>query len=331
MRPLVFIACLLVISRLAHTVEAERTLRIYDVVDLLEIPRDLPAPILGIAASVVPDAASASIPRSNVPIAPEAFLRATFESGLATLIAENSEWRSGHLLALNATEILHRQVERTLISAREQARLQVRVNLKLVLMDPHVRVARFPLVRLAWKPLPDHAGQLYAELAPADLEYVTANLRLNTRPSKELDTTHYPLLSLAPGQLGHVAHVTTLVHKPMSLLQGGSTAALPLGDTISVRATPTPDRNYLTIEVHHQRCTLIEKRTMDFGTSGTAELPVLWQVGERIRRSIPVGHGLIIATSAYLEANQPRCGFLIIRPELRSGVDGTPQVTITSP
>lgn len=331
MRPFVFIAILLVISGLAQAAETERNLRVYDVADLLAVPRDLPAPMVGLAIGVVPNALVAPIPRSHEQITPESFLRATFESGLATLIAENSEWRSGHLLALNANEMLHRQVERTLTTAREQARVQVRVHVKLVLMDPHVRLARFPLARLAWKPLPDHAGQLYAELAPADLDYVTTNLRLNTRPSKELETTHYPVLSIAPGQLGHVANLTTLTHKPMSLIQGGTTAALTLGDTISVRATLTPDRNYFTIEADHHRCTLIEKRTMDFGTSGTAELPVVWKCSERIQRSIPVGHGLIIATSAYLEANQPRSGYLIIRPELRSGFDGTPQVTIQAP
>jgi hypothetical protein len=311
-------------------VEVERTLRVYDVADLLESPRDLPPPVLGQLATVFPGAPSTPALKTVDAIAPDVFLRTTFTSGLATQIAENSEWRAGHLLALNATEPLHQQVERTLASAHEQARLQLRLNLKLVLMEPHVRLSRFPLTRLDWKPLPDQPGLLFADLTPSDLDYVTANLRLNSRPSKELDTLHYPLLTLAPGQLGHAANVTSLV-QPMSLIQGGTSAALTLGDTLAVRVTPTPDRNFLTIEVDHRRCALIEKRTMDFGTLGFADMPIVWHGGECIRRSIPVGYGLIIATGAYMDGKLPRSGFLIIRAELRSGVEGTPQVTIQSP
>lgn len=331
MRSLALAVFLLLLLHPASAGEAERVLRIYDIADLLVVSRDVPPPVLGVAARATPDTPAASIQKTSEAITPDTFLRATFDAGLATLIAENSEWRNGHILALNTTEILHRQVERTLASARELARLQVRLNIKLVLMDPYVRLARFPLVRLAWKPLPDHAGPLYAELTPADLDYVTTNLRLNTRPSKELEIIHYPVLSMAPGQLGHAATLTNLVHKPMSLQQGTITAALPLGDTIAVRVIPSPDRSYLNLDIDHRRCALIEKRTMDFGTSGSADLPVVWHSSERIRRSIPLGYGLIIATSTYLDGNQPRSGFLIIRPELRSGVDGTPQVTIQSP
>lgn len=331
MRHLVVIVLLLSVLRPAPAVEVERLLRIYDVTDLLDAPCDIPPPVLGVAKPVTPDAGAMPSPRTGAPVTPDAFLRTTFEAGLATLIAENSQWRDGHLLALNATEVLHRQVERTLATARDRARVQVRLNLKLVLMDPHVRLSRFPLVRLDWKPLADQPGLLHADLTPADLDYVTANLRLNARASKDLDTTHYPLITLAPGQLGHAAQVAPLVHQPMSLLQGRVPATTLLGDTIAVRATPTPDMGYLTVEVDHRRCALYERRTLDFGTSGTAELPVLWHGGERLRRSIPVGHGLIIATGAYLDTKSPRSGFLIIRPELRSGVDGTPQVTIQAP
>ncbi|HEX3132717.1 MAG TPA: hypothetical protein VHX44_03935, partial [Planctomycetota bacterium] len=193
------------------------------------------------------------------------------------------------------------------------------------------RLSRFPLARLDWLPLPDQPGLLYADLTSSDLDYVAANLHLNSRPSKELETTHYPSVSIHVGQLGHVASITQLIHKPLSLTQGAITAALILGDTLALRATPTLDRNYLTVEVDHRRCALIEKRTMDFGTSGTAELPMVWNGGEHIRRSIPAGHGLIIATSVYLDTKAPRSGFLVIRPELRSAVIATPRVTIQSP
>lgn len=315
----------------SSAVEVERVLRVYDLVDLLDKPRDLPAPILGVATTVVPNAPASVTLRTSDPISPEVFLRATFEPGLASLITENSEWRSGHLLALNSTAELHRQVERTLAAARTQTQLQVRLNIKLVLMDPYVRLARFPLVRLDWKPLPDQPGLLYADLTPGDLDYVTTNLRLNSRPSKELETTHYPLVTLFAGQLGHVATVTTQAHRPMSLLQGSSVASLTLGDTVTVRATPTPDRNYLTVEVDHRRCALSDKRVLDFGTQGAADLPILWHGGEMIRRSIPVGHGLIIATGAYLDGKLPRSGFLIIRPELRVPGTVAPQVTLQAP
>lgn len=314
-----------------HAVEAERILRIYDLGDLLVVPRDLPPPGLGVSTTVVPDAPATPTPRWSEPITPEAFLRSTFEPGLAALISENSEWRNGHLLALNAPEVLQRHVERTLAAARDQAQLQVRMNIKLVLMDPHVRLSRFPLVRLDWKPLPDQPGLLVAELTPPEMEYVTTNLRLNSRPSKELETTHYPLLSLALGQLGHIAQLSSVVHQPMSLTQGRITAALTVGDTIAARATVTPDRDYLTVEIDHRRCALIERRTLDFGTAGPADLPLLWPCGERIRRSLPVGNGLIIATSAYLDGKSARSGFLIIRPELRTAPTTTPQITIPSP
>jgi hypothetical protein len=148
---------------------------------------------LGTSTTVTPDAPPAATPRWSDPVTPENFLLTTFEPGLGELIRSNSEWRSGHLLALNATEPLHRQVERTLANARDQAQLQIRLNIKLVLMDPHVRQARFPLARLNWKPIADQPGLLIAELAAVDLDYVTTNLRLNSRPSKELETTNWAL------------------------------------------------------------------------------------------------------------------------------------------
>jgi hypothetical protein len=309
-------------------------LRVYDVTDLLYVPLDVPAPALGVSVSVDPKnprPASAS-PVTSEHITPDAFLRRTFEPGLAAQVADNSEWRSGRLLALNTTPVLHDQVERTIATARDRAQVQVRFHLKLVLMEPHVRLSRFPLVRLDWQVLPDQPGLLFADLDPKDLDYVTTNLRLNSRPSKDLDTRHYPLISAYAGQLAHAATLDQVVHQPMSLLQGGTTAALTIGDTIAVRGTPTADRRYLMLEIDHRRCAAIDKQTMDFGVQGTATIPLLWQGGERIRRSIPIGYGLIIATGAYLDTKEARSGFLIIRPELRTAAaGGEPQVTIQAP
>lgn len=333
MRLLMSMVILCLLSLSGSGSGAERVLRIYDIVDLLDVPRDVPPPALGNSTVVTPDTRPAplELPASER-ITPDVLLRTAFEAGLAALVAENSEWRSGHLLALNATTDLHEQVERTLAAARDRAQLQVRMNIKLVLMAPHLRLASFPLTRLDWQALPDQPGALFAELNQRDQDYVITNLRLNARPSKELDTTHYPFISVAAGQLGHAATITGLEYQPMSLAQGTVTARLALGDTVAVRGTPTPDRRYLTIEVEHRRCTLLERRTLDFGTSGTASMPIVAEAGERIRRSIPVGNALIIATGAYLEAKQVRCGYLIITPELRtSGAGTTPQVTIRAP
>ncbi|HEX3135725.1 MAG TPA: hypothetical protein VHX44_19340, partial [Planctomycetota bacterium] len=111
--PLVF----LLLGVTATLVAEERVLRVYDVADLLEAPCDLPPPVLGSAATVTPEAQAAPTPRMSDPITPDAFLRATFEPGLVALIDENGEWRGGHVLSLNTTADLHRQVERTLATA----------------------------------------------------------------------------------------------------------------------------------------------------------------------------------------------------------------------
>lgn len=333
MRTHPFLMLLALVSLAGHGPAAERMLRVYDVADLLEVPVDVPPPVLGTSVVVTPDqqAAPLYLP-ANERITPETLLRTSFEAGLAALVAENGTWRDGHRLNLNANAALHEQVERTLATARERAQLQVRVNIKLVLMTPHLRLASFPLSRLDWQPLTDQPGLLFAELDRRDQDYVNTNLRLNARPSKELETTHYPLITLATGQLGHAATLSGLEHQPMSLQQGAVTARLVLGDTVAVRGTTTPERRYLTVEVEHRRCTVLDRRTIDFGVSGTASMPIVAEARERIRRSIPVGHALIIATGAYIEAKQMRSGYLIITPELRtSGAGTTPQVNIREP
>ena len=67
MRPLVFaVFVLLSLCPSYPAAEVERVLRVYDLVDLLDKPRDLPAPILGVATTVVPNApASVSGCRSS--------------------------------------------------------------------------------------------------------------------------------------------------------------------------------------------------------------------------------------------------------------------------
>lgn len=333
MRPSPFLILLALVCLGGHASAVERVLRIYDVADLLDVPRDVPPPVLGVSLVVSPDKQAAPLYLPvNERITHETLLRTTFEEGLAALVGENGTWRDGHRLNLNANAALHEQVERTLAAARDHAQLQVRMNVKLVLMAPHLRLASFPLARLDWQPLVDQPGLLFAELDRRDQDYVNTNLRLNARPSKELETTHYPLITLAAGQLGHAALVTGFEYQPMSLQQGATTARLVLGDTVAVRGTPTPDRRYLTVKVDHRRCTLLDRRTLDFGVSGTATMPIVAESGERIRRSIPVGHALIIATGAYVEAKQTRSGYLIITPELRtSGAGTTPQVNIRAP
>ena len=321
----------LLLSSVAEAADNGRVVRAYDIADLLDVPRDLPAPQLGVAMLVDPrnPTPSPASPASTVDhLAPDTVLRQVFDAGLAGRIADAGEWRSGSVLVLNAPPVLHDQVERTLAAARDRAQLQVRVNVKLVLMAPHLRLSRFPLVRLDWQPLEDQPGLFFAELEPRDMEYVAGSLRLASRASKELETTHYPHIGVSAGQLGHTATASQLDYKPVSLKQGEVTARVTLGDTVVVRATPSPDRRYLLLEVEHRRCALAERQTMDFGVSGTGEMPLLWQGGERFRRSIPAGYSVVIATGAYLDGKQPRSGFLVISPELRTVA---PQVTIQSP
>ncbi len=324
----------LLTSTLCAAADGDRIVRAYDIVELLDMPRDLPAPVLGVATTVDPRNPLPPPPAKVVSsdrITPDAALARIFDPGLCELITGTSEWRSGHLLVLNAKPALHEQVERALANARDRAQVQVRFNVKLVLMEPHLRLSRFPLPRLDWQPLTDQPGLFVAELDTRDLEYTTNNLRLNSRPSKELETTHYPQIAAFAGQLAHAATVSFADHRPMSLKQGEVTSRVALGDTVAVRATPSPDLRYLLLEIDHQRCAQVDRQTMDFGTSGAAEMPVLWRGGERFRRSIPIGWAVVIATGAYLDGKQPRSGFLIVTPELRTGVTPVPQVTIQSP
>ena len=309
-----------------------RTVSMYDLTDLVELPRDFPPTILGARKLREESAAIATAVSPREEASVEALLHRLFEPGMVALIREQSETTVGTLV-LNAAPDLHQHVSQVLAAARERVGLQIHLDIHLVLMDPKVRQARFALPGLEWRSLPDQPGLAFADLSATDTAAVMQTVIVPRLDEPGADAVVHQSLTCFAGQLACASNITQRAYAPLSFATSKDTQSfgiLTLGDTLAIRATPTTDRRFIMLDIDHARCALLELKTIDLGAAGKGEEPILWNGGERLQRSILLGHSLLIATGTYLGGTSPRSGFLLITPGMMNAT-GKPIAPASAP
>jgi hypothetical protein len=310
-----------------NAADAKSFTKFYDIADLLTPVPDFTAIELGITTEPVNEALplgetptenQAAIPAKATLVTPISveLANSLFEPGIATLVRQQGTLAK-EVLTLNATPELHHHVEQALNAARKRRHLQVHISTQLVLMNPKSRQSRYTFPGLNWRAIPDQPGLAFATLPSSEAAAALAAMASEDSKNFTADGVVYkvyPTFTTYSGQLANTSLITTKTFKRPSLIATFPT--LLLGDTLSVRATPTTDRAFLTVDVTHARCALLEMKEIDLGDAGTGEEPILWHGTERLTTTIPVGQSIIIATGTYLDAEKPLNGFLFITPEL---------------
>jgi hypothetical protein len=317
------ILCLVLLAQSLQLIaEEERTLRTYEITDLIQGTGDRPVPAAtGRSGESVPGPA---------PVAPERapalddILRRWFDPAMAALICEQGGMIGKTTLVLNAAPGAHQQVAEVLAKARHAVHSVVEMETHLFLMPPHIRHGDFAFPEFSWKPLPERPGMSFAVLSPEDIRKVKEDL--SGFPDDEArGFFRSQTTSTAPiGQCVETGFITQQAYLPVAFPEtpGGRVEFLHLGDRFRSRAVPTPDQRSIEIDFEHQRCALLRMEVVELDGDRSREVPVLWHGGEHVRHSIPLGHSLIIATGVYLGGETPVTGFLLLTPELRDA-DGT--------
>ena len=311
----------LVAFALTLTVHAEDAdvLRMYDLTDLFsEIQDDAPPP-LGLS-SIGSDAFKKTTtvnPKPSENITLDGLLAKYFDPSMTAIIRKHADLRGGSTLFVTGSPTLHAHVEHVLAQARQQNNAQITLSVSLFLMSPQLRQSRYALSGLDWKAIPGKPGQAIAELTAVEFRMMVETLDHDNTGVERVPAL--PSLPLFAGKLNHSSNITQLAYKPVVFSPKAKTtdiAVINLGDTLSMRVTPTADHLFISLDIHHLHCALQEMKDIDLGAAGKAQEPVLWQGGEHIQRTIAAGHGLMVATNVYLVGNQPRAGFLMVSPNL---------------
>lgn len=310
----------LVAFALTITVHAEDAdaLRMYDLTDLISEMQDTAPPPLG-RSSIGGDACIKIIPVNPKPsenVTLDNLLAKYFDPGMATMIRKHADLRGGSTLFITGSSTLHAHVDHVLTKVRQEHDTQMKLNVSLFLMSPQLRQSRYALGGFDWKAMPGQPGQAITELTAVEFRMMSETLSNDHAGVEQVSSL--PSLALFAGKLDHSSKITQLAYKSLTFSSKAKTTditVINLGDTLSMRATPTADHLFINLDIRHVHCALLEMRDIDLGPAGKAQEPVLWKGGEHIQRTIAAGHGLMVATNLYLIGNQPRAGFLLMSPD----------------
>lgn len=298
---------------LALTAAEREALRMYDVTDLMQRPNDMSVPALGIVADAPLGVHAGGV---VVPTAQgdrwDAFIARSFTPEIAPLIRAHAEFRAGSTMFLTACPELHQHVEQVFAELRRQCRFEVRIAARMYLMAPQLRREVFSFAGLPWKPIAGAPGRMSAEVSAAELEIMQSTLG---KPGNGVACVAAPSITSWLGQRAFASYTHEVAYVPV--FSGAPRRnVVTLGEVLGVRSTVTPDHLLISLDITHSVCALVELRSIDLGHGDKAEEPVLWNGGETLTQTLPVGRSVVLATGVYLDGKEPRVGFLTITPTL---------------
>lgn len=298
--------------------DAADSLRMYDLTDLIGSHQNFPVLSLlrGEALTGTFTPAKDEPPPAAPALTLDGVLRQFFEPAMADLLRSKSALRNDTTLLVTAKPALHRHIEGALTLARRQRNLQITTRATLYAMPPQHRQTRYALPGFAWRALPGQPEAAIADLTPEDQGLLIGGFR----GDKQVMILSSPTVTTFSGQLAQASNIKQFPYDTPTFTAKGPVLGrnvLTFGDGMELRTTATSDHLFVHLELTQVRVTLLETRPIPW-EGGDAKfkpvIPVTATSTIRIDQVLANGHGVVVATSAFMldDHDKPWVGFLVV-------------------